>query len=125
MRPDEVVAALDKHIVGQADAKMGVAIAVRDQWRRQQLTEDLQQEVLPNNILMVGPTGVGKTEVARRLAKLVDAPRNSLGGKQNIDIGAICRPGGFERPAAHPWSWVTNVTRNRRVCRGASIMLVR
>ena len=61
--PDEVVTELDKHIVGQTEAKVAVAIALRDRWRRQQLTPELQAEVMPNNILMVGPTGVGKTEV--------------------------------------------------------------
>ena len=66
LTPEKIVAALDKHIVGQSDAKVAVAIALRDQWRRQQLDVDFQRETLPNNILMVGPTGVGKTEVARR-----------------------------------------------------------
>ena len=66
MHPEEVVSALDKHIVGQSEAKVATAIALRDQWRRQQLSSELQREVLPNNILMVGPTGVGKTEVARQ-----------------------------------------------------------
>ena len=74
LKPDEVVSALDKHIVGQSDAKVAVAIALRDQWRRQQLSGEVAREVVPNNILMVGPTGVGKTEVARRLAKLAGAP---------------------------------------------------
>ena len=74
LTPEAVVAALNTHIVGQAEAKTAVAIALRDQWRRKMLPAELQNEVLPNNILMVGPTGVGKTEVARRLAQLANAP---------------------------------------------------
>ena len=72
--PEETVSALDDHIVGQQQAKKAVAVALRDRWRRQQLPEDLQQEIMPNNILMVGLTGVGKTEIARRLARLSEAP---------------------------------------------------
>jgi ATP-dependent HslUV protease ATP-binding subunit HslU len=67
--PREIVAELDRHIVGQNDAKRAVAIALRNRWRRQQLPEGLREEVLPKNILMIGPTGVGKTEIARRLAR--------------------------------------------------------
>lgn len=74
MRPSEVVHELDRHIVGQHDAKRAVAIAMRNRWRRQQLPEDLRKEVTPRNVLLVGPTGVGKTEVMRRMAKLNDAP---------------------------------------------------
>ena len=72
--PSEIVAELDRYIVGQNDAKRAVAIALRNRWRRQQLDDDLKQEVTPKNILMIGPTGVGKTEISRRLAKLVGAP---------------------------------------------------
>ena len=68
--PREIVSELDRHIVGQNDAKRAVAVALRNRWRRQQLPEDLREEILPKNILMIGPTGVGKTEIARRLAKL-------------------------------------------------------
>ena len=68
--PREIVSELDRHIVGQHDAKRAVAIALRNRWRRQQLSEELREEVTPKNILMIGPTGVGKTEIARRLAKL-------------------------------------------------------
>ena len=68
--PREIVSELDKHIVGQLDAKRAVAVALRNRWRRQQLSDDLKEEVLPKNILMMGPTGVGKTEIARRLARL-------------------------------------------------------
>ena len=87
LSPEEVVAALDKHIVGQKDAKAATAIALRDQWRRQQLPKDLQREVLPNNILMVGPTGVGKTEVARRLARLADAPFVKVEATKYTEVG--------------------------------------
>src|SRR6201991_834354 len=72
--PREIVSELDKHIIGQQDAKRAVAIALRNRWRRLQLAEGLREEVLPKNILMIGPTGVGKTEIARRLAKLAGAP---------------------------------------------------
>ena len=72
--PREIVSELDRYIVGQNDAKRAVAIALRNRWRRQQLVDDLREEVLPKNILMIGPTGVGKTEIARRLARLADAP---------------------------------------------------
>ncbi|HND56630.1 MAG TPA: AAA family ATPase, partial [Pirellulaceae bacterium] len=74
MTPREIVAELDRYIVGQADAKRAVAIAVRNRWRRQRLPDDMRHEVAPKNILMIGPTGVGKTEIARRLARLTGAP---------------------------------------------------
>ena len=74
MNPQEIVSELDKHIVGQAQAKRAVAIALRNRWRRQQVEGDLRREITPKNILMIGPTGVGKTEIARRLARLADAP---------------------------------------------------
>ena len=72
--PREIVSELDRYIVGQGDAKRAVAIALRNRWRRQQLQGELKEEVQPKNILMIGPTGVGKTEIARRLARLADAP---------------------------------------------------
>src|SRR5438034_11795346 len=72
--PREIVSELDRFIVGQTDAKRAVSIALRNRWRRLQLTGQLREEVLPKNILMIGPTGVGKTEIARRLAKLAGAP---------------------------------------------------
>src|SRR5437762_7361711 len=74
MTPEEIVSELDKHIVGQEAAKRAVAIALRNRWRRQQVAEPLRHEITPKNILMIGPTGVGKTEIARRLARLADAP---------------------------------------------------
>src|SRR5207253_5086078 len=74
LTPRQIVAELDRYIVGQHDAKRAVAIAIRNRWRRQQLPDELRQEVSPKNILMIGPTGVGKTEIARRLAKLTGAP---------------------------------------------------
>src|SRR6187455_1287675 len=72
--PREIVSELDRYIIGQGDAKRAVAIALRNRWRRQQLTGQMREEVLPKNILMIGPTGVGKTEIARRLARLAGAP---------------------------------------------------
>src|SRR4026208_2110887 len=74
MTPREIVEELDKHIIGQHDAKRAVAIALRNRWRRAQSREPLRSEITPKNILMIGPTGVGKTEIARRLAKLAHAP---------------------------------------------------
>ena len=74
MTPREIVHALDQYIIGQQDAKRAVAIALRNRWRRMQLDDELRPEVTPKNILMIGPTGVGKTEIARRLAKLARAP---------------------------------------------------
>ncbi len=74
MTPREIVHELNRHIIGQDDAKRAVAIALRNRWRRMQLPAELRAEVTPKNILMIGPTGVGKTEIARRLAKLANAP---------------------------------------------------
>ncbi len=72
--PREIVSELDKYIVGQKNAKRSVAIALRNRWRRQQVSDPLRDEIVPKNIIMIGPTGVGKTEIARRLAKLAQAP---------------------------------------------------
>src|SRR4249920_4270641 len=74
LTPTEIVAELDKHVVGQAKAKRAVAIALRNRYRRQRLPPDMAEEVAPKNILMIGPTGVGKTEIARRLARLAQSP---------------------------------------------------
>ena len=74
MTPREIAQELDNHIIGQDKAKRAVAIALRNRWRRQQVSEDLRNEITPKNILMMGPTGVGKTEIARRLARLANAP---------------------------------------------------
>ncbi|HMU91213.1 MAG TPA: AAA family ATPase, partial [Pseudomonadales bacterium] len=74
LTPLQIVQELDQHIIGQAEAKRAVAVALRNRWRRMQLDETLRAEVTPKNILMIGPTGVGKTEIARRLARLANAP---------------------------------------------------
>src|SRR5215218_6728144 len=87
LTPKQIVAALDLHIVGQAAAKKSVAIALRNRWRRQQLPEALQADVTPKNILMIGPTGVGKTEIARRLAQLVGAPFVKIEATKYTEVG--------------------------------------
>ncbi len=87
LTPREVVAELDSYIVGQADAKRAVAIAVRNRWRRQQLSEEMRAEVAPKNILMIGPTGVGKTEIARRLARLTGAPFIKVEATKYTEVG--------------------------------------
>ena len=89
--PREIVSELDKHIVGQQDAKRAVAIALRNRWRRLQLPEGLREEVLPKNILMIGPTGVGKTEIARRLAKLANAPFLKVEATKFTEVGYVGR----------------------------------
>ncbi len=89
MTPREIVHELDSHIVGQADAKRAVAIALRNRWRRMQLNEELRNEVTPKNILMIGPTGVGKTEIARRLAKLANAPFIKVEATKFTEVGYV------------------------------------
>jgi ATP-dependent HslUV protease ATP-binding subunit HslU len=89
MTPQEIVSELDRHIVGQADAKRAVAIALRNRWRRQQVDEKLRPEITPKNILMIGPTGVGKTEIARRLARLADAPFIKVEATKFTEVGYV------------------------------------
>ena len=89
--PREIVSELDRFIVGQKDAKRAVAIALRNRWRRQQLTGDMREEVLPKNILMIGPTGVGKTEISRRLAKLAEAPFIKVEATKFTEVGYVGR----------------------------------
>lgn len=89
MTPQEIVSELDRHIVGQQDAKRAVAIALRNRWRRQQVDEKLRHEITPKNILMIGPTGVGKTEIARRLAKLADAPFIKVEATKFTEVGYV------------------------------------
>lgn len=89
--PREIVHELDRHIVGQQDAKRAVAIALRNRWRRMQLSEDLRAEITPKNILMIGPTGVGKTEIARRLAKLANAPFIKVEATKFTEVGYVGR----------------------------------
>ncbi len=91
MTPLEIVAELDKHVVGQGRAKRAVAIALRNRWRRQQVEEPLRHEITPKNILMIGPTGVGKTEIARRLAKLADAPFIKIEATKFTEVGYVGR----------------------------------
>ena len=89
--PREIVSELDRYIIGQNDAKRAVAVALRNRWRRQQLDDDLREEVLPKNILMMGPTGVGKTEIARRLAKLAQAPFMKIEATKFTEVGYVGR----------------------------------
>ena len=91
MTPQEIVNELDKHIVGQANAKRAVAIALRNRWRRSQVNESLRNEITPKNILMIGPTGVGKTEIARRLAKLARAPFLKIEATKFTEVGYVGR----------------------------------
>src|SRR5438105_1346513 len=91
LTPKQIVAELDKHIVGQDAAKRAVAIALRNRWRRMRLAPELREEVMPKNILMIGPTGVGKTEIARRLAALANAPFVKVEATKFTEVGYVGR----------------------------------
>jgi ATP-dependent HslUV protease ATP-binding subunit HslU len=91
LTPEQIVTELDKHVVGQSRAKRAVAIALRNRWRRQQVPEPLRHEITPKNILMIGPTGVGKTEIARRLARLADAPFIKIEATKFTEVGYVGR----------------------------------
>ena len=90
LTPKQIAQELDRHIVGQRDAKRAVAIALRNRWRRMQLDPELRDEVSPKNILMIGPTGVGKTEIARRLARLANAPLIKVEATKFTEVGYVC-----------------------------------
>ena len=89
MTPQEIVSELDRHIIGQDRAKRAVAIALRNRWRRQKVDERLRPEITPKNILMIGPTGVGKTEIARRLARLAQAPFIKVEATKFTEVGYV------------------------------------
>src|SRR5579885_2502583 len=91
LTPREIVAELDKHVIGQKDAKRAVAIALRNRTRRQKLPPDLAEEIIPKNIIMIGPTGVGKTEIARRLAKLANSPFLKVEASKFTEVGYVGR----------------------------------
>src|SRR4051794_3921252 len=91
LTPKQIVAELDRYIVGQADAKKAVAIALRNRWRRQRAPEAIREEISPNNIILIGPTGVGKTEIARRLAKLAGAPFVKVEASKFTEVGYVGR----------------------------------
>src|SRR5881296_1853723 len=91
MPPKKIVAELDRYIVGQEAAKKSVAIAVRNRWRRAQAPEEIRDEIMPNNIIMIGPTGVGKTEIARRLARLAGAPFLKVEASKFTEVGYVGR----------------------------------
>jgi ATP-dependent HslUV protease ATP-binding subunit HslU len=91
LTPAEIVAALDKYIIGQHEAKRAVALAIRDRWRRQQLDDEMRAEVIPKNIVMIGPTGVGKTEISRRIASLTDAPFVKVEASKFTEVGYVGR----------------------------------
>ena len=91
LTPREIVSELDRFIIGQKDAKRAVAVALRNRWRRKQLSPELQDEVYPKNILMIGPTGVGKTEISRRLARLAKAPFIKIEATKFTEVGYVGR----------------------------------
>src|SRR3990167_5694245 len=89
MTPREIVSELDKYIIGQSKAKRAVSIALRNRWRRQQVDKSLRDEIAPKNIIMIGPTGVGKTEIARRLARLANAPFIKVEASKFTEVGYV------------------------------------
>ena len=91
LTPGQIVLELDKYIIGQKDAKKNVAIALRNRWRRMNASAEMQEEIIPNNILMIGSTGVGKTEIARRLAKIADAPFTKVEASKFTEVGYVGR----------------------------------
>src|SRR3970282_787262 len=91
LTPRQIVEELDKYVIGQAKAKRAVAIALRTRWRRQRRSEDLRDEVIPKNIIMIGPTGVGKTEISRRLARLSQAPFIKVEASKFTEVGYVGR----------------------------------
>src|SRR5262245_46061552 len=93
LTPKQIVTELDRYIVGQANAKKAVAIALRNRWRRQRAPESIRAEISPNNIILIGPTGVGKTEIARRLAKLAGAPFVKVEASKFTEVGYVGRDG--------------------------------
>ena len=91
LSPREIVSELDRYVIGQRDAKKAVAVALRNRWRRQALSDEMRDEVLPKNILMIGPTGVGKTEISRRLSKLAEAPFIKVEATRFTEVGYVGR----------------------------------
>ena len=91
LSPREIVSELDRYVIGQKDAKKAVAVALRNRWRRQALSDEMRDEVLPKNILMIGPTGVGKTEISRRLSKLAEAPFVKVEATRFTEVGYVGR----------------------------------
>ncbi|MFH1070778.1 MAG: AAA family ATPase, partial [Candidatus Glassbacteria bacterium] len=89
--PRQIVEELDRYIVGQQNAKKAVAIALRNRWRRQNVSDEMREEILPNNIIMIGPTGVGKTEIAKRLARLAGAPFIKVEASKFTEVGYVGR----------------------------------
>ena len=91
LSPREIVSELDRYVIGQKDAKKAVAVALRNRWRRQALSDEMKDEVLPKNILMIGPTGVGKTEISRRLSRLAEAPFIKVEATRFTEVGYVGR----------------------------------